>query len=145
MAVLSAQKLAVQIENEARARSASMLADAEKQVKATVGSIEERAQAEEKRLEEARAAMAKFLDTVRKMCSSQITNIEAIASGMAPRQSPQQQAAAGNVDEAVRSIENSASRIQADPSIQIDISPVREANEGQPRARKLDSTQQFSL
>lgn len=145
MAVLSAQKLAVQIENEARARSASMLADAEKQVKATVGSIEERAQAEEKRLEEARAAMAKFLDTVRKMCSSQITNIEAIASGMAPRQSHQQQAAAGNVDEAVRSIENSASRIQADPSIQIDISPVREANEGQPRARKLDSTQQFSL
>ena len=145
MAVLSAQKLAVQIENEARARSASMLADAEKQVKATVGSIEERAQAEEKRLEEARAAMAKFLDTVRKMCSSQITNIEAIASGMAPRQSLQQQAAAGNVDEAVRSIENSASRIQADPSIQIDISPVREANEGQPRARKLDSTQQFSL
>lgn len=145
MAVLSAQKLAVQIENEARARAASMLSDAEKQVKATVGSIEERAQAEEKRLEEAQAATAKFLETVRNMCSTQITNIEAITSGVAPKQAPQQQAEAGKVDEAVRSIENSASRIQADPSIQIDISPVREAPEPQGRARKFESTQPFSL
>ena len=122
-----------------------MLADAEKQVKATVGSIEERAQAEEKRLEEAKAATAQFLETVRKMCSTQITNIEAIAAGVAPKQAPQQQAAAGNVDEAVRSIENSASRIQADPSIQIDISPVKEAPNAQGRARKFDSTQPFSL
>lgn len=144
MAVLSAQKLAVQIENEARTRAANMLADAEKQVKATVGSIEERAQAEEKRLEEAKAATAKFLETVRKMCTTQITNIEAIAAGVAPKQAPQQQAA-GNVDEAVRSIENSASRIQADPSIQIDISPVKEAPDVQGRARKFDSTQPFSL
>ena len=144
MAVLSAQKLAVQIESEARTRAANMLADAEKQVKATVGSIEERAQAEEKRLEEAKAATAQFLETVRKMCTTQITNIEAIAAGVAPKQAPQQ-AAAGNVDEAVRSIENSASRIQADPSIQIDISPVKEAPDAQGRARKFDSTQPFSL
>ena len=145
MAVLSAQKLAVQIENEARTRAANMLADAEKQVKATVGSIEERAKAEEKRLEEAKAATAKFLETVRSMCSTQITNIEAIASGAAPKQAPQQQAEAGKVDEAVRSIENSASRIQADPSIKIDISPAREAPENQGRARKFESTQPFSL
>lgn len=145
MAVLSAQKLAVQIEAEARTRSANMLADAEKQVKATVGSIEERAQAEEKRLEEAKAATAKFLETVRSLCATQMTNIEAIATGVAPKQAPQQQAAVGNVDEAVRSIENSASRIQADPSIQIDISPVREAPDTQARARKFESTQPFSL
>ena len=145
MAVLSAQKLAVQIESEARTRAANMLSDAEKQVKATVGSIEERAKAEEKRLEEAKAATAKFLETVRNMCSAQITNIEAIASGTAPKQAPQQQAEAGKVDEAVRSIENSASRIQADPSIQIDISPAREAPDTQGRARKFESTQPFSL
>ena len=145
MAVLSAQKLAVQIESEARTRAANMLADAEKQVKATVGSIEERAQAEEKRLEDAKAATAQFLETIRKAFGTQITNIEAIAAGVAPKQAPQQQAAAGNVDEAVRSIENSASRIQADPSIQIDISPVKEAPNAQGRARKFDSTQPFSL
>ena len=144
MAVLSAQKLAVQIESEARTRAANMLADAEKQVKATVGSIEEQAQAEEKRLEDAKAATAQFLETIRKAFGTQITNIEAIAAGVAPKQAPQQ-AAAGNVDEAVRSIENSASRIQADPSIQIDISPVKEAPNAQGRARKFDSTQPFSL
>ena len=79
------------------------------------------------------------------MCTTQINNIEAIASGVAPKQAPQQQAEAGKVDEAVRSIENSASRIQADPSIQIDISPAREAPETQGRARKFESTQPFSL
>ena len=144
MAVLSAQKLAVQIESEARTRAANMLADAEKQVKATVGSIEERAQAEENRLENAKVATAQFLETIRKAFGTQITNIEAIAAGVAPKQAPQQ-AAAGNVDEAVRSIENSASRIQADPSIQIDISPVKEAPNAQGRARKFESTQPFSL
>ena len=37
MAVLSAQKLAVQIENDARTRSAAMIEEAEQQVKARVG------------------------------------------------------------------------------------------------------------
>ena len=39
MAVLSAQKLAVQIENDARARASAMLAEADKQVKAKGGSF----------------------------------------------------------------------------------------------------------
>jgi cell division initiation protein len=146
MAVLSAQKLAVQIETDARNRAAAMLADAEKQVKTTVGSIEERAAAEEKRLEDAKAATAQFLETVRKMCNTQVANIEAIAAGVAPKQAPQAQASqADSVDEAVRSIENSASRIQADPSIQIDISPVREASDAQARSRNFENTQPFSL
>ena len=41
MAVLSAQKLAVQIEAEARTRASSMIAEADQQVKTTVGSIAE--------------------------------------------------------------------------------------------------------
>ena len=58
MAVLSAQKLAVQIEAEARQRAATMIADAERQVKETVGGISELADVEEKRLEAAKAATA---------------------------------------------------------------------------------------
>ena len=50
-----------------------------------------------------------------------------------------------SVDDTVRSIENSASRIQADPSIQIDIPPVKTAPAAPARQRKLDSTQPFSL
>lgn len=146
MAVLSAQKLAVQIENEARARAASMLADAEKQVKATVGSIEERAAAEEKRLELAQTATKKFLEQVRDMCSTQIQRVEAIAAGIEIRPSQDSAQQEANVDEAVRSIENSASRIQADPSMKIDISaPTREAEPQQRPGRRFDNTQPFSL
>ena len=57
MAVLSAQKLAVQIENDARARAAAMIEDAEKQVKARTGNIEEEVAKQEKRLAEATAAL----------------------------------------------------------------------------------------
>ena len=143
LAVLSAQKLAVQIEGDARTRASAMIADADRQVKATVGSIEERAAAEEKRLENAKAATAKFLETVRNMCSTQVKNIESVASGMINPQAAAKPAENGaSVDTTVRSIESSASRIQAEPSFDIDINAAKEAPA---RSRKLDSTQPFSL
>ena len=144
MAVLSAQKLAVQIEADARARSASMLDEAEKQVKATVGGIQEQTMAEEKRLEAAKAATARFIEAVRAMCNTQLKNIDAIANGILPQQ-PETKTAAPTEDDTVRSIEKSASRIQPDPSIQIDINPARSAPAPQQRQRKFDSTQPFSL
>jgi len=81
LAVLSAQKLAVQIEADARTRAAAMIADADRQVKLAVGSIEEKANAEEKRLADAQAATAQFLATIRSMCSNQIARVEDIISG----------------------------------------------------------------
>ena len=144
MAVLSAQKLAVQIEADARARSASMLDEAEKQVKATVGGIQEQTMAEEKRLEAAKAATARFIEAARAMCNTQLKNIDAIANGILPQQ-PETKTAAPTEDDTVRSIEKSASRIQPDPSIQLDINPARSAPAPQQRQRKFDSTQPFSL
>ena len=147
MAVLSAQKLAVQIEADARARASAMIADADRQVEDTVGTIEERAKAEEKRLEDAKAATAVFLDGMRTMCATQMKKIEAVATGVAaaaPRQGTAKPASAANMDEAVRSIESSASRIQAEPAIQIDIPSAKEAPPA-PHSRGLDSTQPFSL
>ena len=144
MAVLSAQKLAVQIEADARARSASMLDEAEKQVKATVGGIQEQTMAEEKRLEAAKAATARFIEAARAMCNTQLKNIDAIANGILPQQ-PETKTAAPTEDDTVRSIEKSASRIQPDPSIQIGINPAGSAPAPQQRQRKFDSTQPFSL
>jgi len=145
MAVLSAQKLAVQIEAEARSRAAAMIADADRQVKATVGSIEDQAVAEEQRLEAAKAATEKFLNGIRAMCNTQLKNLDAFASGLdLPKQEDPAPAAGANIDNAVRSIENSASRIQADPSMKIDIGSAKESAPA-PRARRLDSTQPFSL
>lgn len=152
MAVVSAQKLAVQIEADARTRAAAMIADAEKQVKLAVGGIQEQTAFEEKRLETAKAATAKFIDAARAICNTQLKNIETVANGILPQAAEAKPAV--SVDDTVRSIENSASRIQADPSIQIDIPPVKTAPaapaapaapSAPARQRKLDSTQPFSL
>ena len=152
MAVISAQKLAVQIEADARTRAAAMIADAEKQVKLAVGGIQEQTAFEEKRLETAKAATAKFIDAARAICNTQLKNIETVANGILPQAAEAKPAV--SVDDTVRSIENSASRIQADPSIQIDIPPVKTAPaapaapaapSAPARQRKLDSTQPFSL
>lgn len=145
MAVLSAQKLAVQIEAEARSRAAAMIADADNQVKAAVGSIEDQAVAEEQRLEAAKAATEKFLNGVRAMCNTQLKNLDAFAAELAiSQQAAPAPSADASIDNAVRSIENSASRIQADPSMTIDIGSAKESASA-PRSRRLDSTQPFSL
>jgi len=141
MAVLSAQKLAVQIEAEARQRAANMIAEADKQVKETVGSIAEQADAEEKRLEAAKAATAKFLENIRGIMGKQMENIEAIAAGYAP--AAKEEESAPDLDETVRSIESKVSRMQPAPAVKIDIEDAVPAEK--PRQRKLDSTQTFSL
>ena len=58
-ALLSAQKLAIQIEGDARTRAAAMIADAEKQVQAKIGSIAQATRDEENRLAAAKAATAR--------------------------------------------------------------------------------------
>lgn len=149
MAVLSAQKLAVQIEADARTRASAMLADADKQVQAEVGSIAETTKAYEKRLEDAKAATAKFFEGVRAMCNAQLKNIDRISGEILSQ--PEAPAAAGesDVDDTVRSIESSVARIQPEPAVNIDISPAMDAPSAPsaPSApfNRFDSTQSFSL
>lgn len=147
MAVLSAQKLAVQIENDARSRAAAMIADAERQVKAQIGSIAEQTAAEEKRLAAAKEATAKFFLAARELCNTQLKNIDNISSGILPQQEPASAAApapAVSVEDAVRSIESSMARIQPEPPVNIDIDPAEKAPAAKP-AMSFDSTQPFTL
>ena len=78
--ILSAQKLAQEIETEARDKAAKVLADAEKKADETVGSITARAEFEEKRLAAAEAATAKFFDGIRAMCNAQLRNLDSISA-----------------------------------------------------------------
>ena len=147
MAVLSAQKLAVQIENDARSRAAAMIADAERQVKAQIGSIAEQTAAEEKRLAAAKEATAKFFLAARELCNKQLQNIDNISSGILPQQESASAAApapAVSVEDAVRSIESSMARIQPEPPVNIDIDPAEKAPAAKP-AKSFDSTQPFTL
>ena len=142
MAVLSAQKLAVQIEGDARKRAEAMLADADRQVKEKIGSISELADAEEKRLENAKAATAKFFEAVRTICNTQLKNIDTISGNLIPRAEAPKAAPQVSVEDAVRSIEKSVSRIQPEPSMNLDFSKDT-APSG--KNARFESTQPFNI
>ena len=133
LALLSAQKLAVQIEADARTRAAAMIAEAEKQVQATVGGIQEKADEEQKRLDSAKSATGSFLANVRAFCEAQYQNIEAAALGLEVKL-PTQEA-----EDDVRT----AARIPAEPDLDIDLSSAVET--APVRRRRQDSSQSFSL
>ncbi len=138
-AILSAQKLAVQIESEARQRAAATMAEAEKKAQDTIGSISDRADAEEKRLADAKAATAKFFEAAKALCNSQLSKLDGIVNDMglaAPA------AEVPDVDETVRAIEDSAAKLQPEPAVRIDIPAAPDYTT---RQRRLDSTQTFSL
>ena len=136
-AILSAQKLAVQIESEARQRAAATVAEADKKAQETIGSIAARADAEEKRLADAKAACAKFFEAAKVLCNTQLEKIDAIRTDMGV-QAPKAPAPAEKVDDAVRAIESSASRMQTELSLDLDA-------DVKPRSRKLENTQPFTL
>lgn len=139
MAVLSAQKLAVQIENDARARAAAMIEDAEKQVKARTGSIEEEVARQEKRLAEATAASEKFFDGIRTMCNAQLKNLDAIAGKLFDKAPAEEEAPADDDVTLAQEIIPEVKR--AIP--ETEDAPARKAP-SKPR-RNLDSTQPFSF
>ena len=149
MAVLSAQKLAVQIENDARTRSAAMIEEAEQQVKARVGGIEAETERQEKRLADAKAATEKFFEAARALCSTQLRNLDAISSGMTMSQpaaapaAPAPAAESADVDSAVRSIEESVSKLRPEPPVKMDLSSAMKPA-AKPK-KNFDSTQTFTL
>lgn len=156
MAILSAQKLAVQIESEARQRAAAMIEDAERQVKAKVGSIQEQTAAEERRLSDAQNATKIFLDKAKELCSEHLTRLGVIGGEL---QLPEEEPEAAEVeeeeevpvvtddvdiDEAVRSIEEQVSRPSApEPALDLDLSDFDLAPA--PKRKNLSSTQSFNL
>jgi cell division initiation protein len=156
MAILSAQKLAVQIESEARQRAAAMIEDAERQVKAKVGSIQDQTAAEERRLSDAQTATKIFLDKAKALCSEHLTRLGVIGGEL---QLPEEEPEAAEVeeeeevpvvtddvdiDEAVRSIEEQVSRPSApEPALDLDLSDFDLAPA--PKRKNLSSTQSFNL
>ena len=150
-AILSAQKLAVQIEGDARQRAAATIAEAEQKARETIGSITDRADAEEKRLANAKAAVAKYIDAAKALCNTQLGKLGKIAGEMgveeeAPVEEPApaaaEEPAMTSIEDAVSAIEKSAARLQADDGVKIDVSD--DATSYRPK-RKLENTQPFTF
>lgn len=135
LAVISAQKLAVQIEADAKKRVSAMLADADRQVKARVGSIEEETIRQEKRLQDAKAATAKFIEGMRAMCNTQLKNLDAISSGIYTQ------------SEAPKAAEAPAPKAEApaQDGMSIEFPPVTEAKPGVKAQKDFNNTQPFSF
>ena len=155
-AILSAQKLAVQIESEARQRAADTIAEAEKKAQETLGSISSRADAEEKRLADAKAAAAKFIEAAKALCHTQLGKLDKIADEMgveepapaaapAPAEEPVpvEESAQPSIDDAVSAIEKSAARLQADDGLKLDMPD--DTTSYRPKKHKLENTQPFTF
>jgi cell division initiation protein len=155
-AILSAQKLAVQIESDARKRAADTIAEAEAKARETIGSISDRADFEEKRLNDAKAAVGKYIEAAKALCHTQLGKLGKIADEMdvaekeAPAPAPAVEAAEPapaeekpDVDEAVRAIENSAARLKADEGLKLDLPD--DTTDYRPKKRKLENTQPFTF
>ena len=160
--ILSAQKLAQQIETEAREKADRMIADAEAQVNEKIGNITSKTEYEEKRLAAAQAASAKFLDGIRAMCNAQLKNIENISNAVPETVPARQEAvkvedtsekrsraaeksarAAVDVEAAVRKIDASVSKIKPEASVKMDLDLEGTVNEDP--EKDFDSTQPFSI
>ena len=155
-AILSAQKLAVQIENDARQRAAATIAEAEEKARETIGSIADRADAEEKRLADAKAAVAKYIDAAKALCNTQLGKLGKIAGEMdveepAPVEAeaaeepvPVAEESRPSIEDAVSAIKKSAAQLQADDELKFDL-PDDTTSYRPNDKRKLENTQPFTF
>ena len=162
-ALLSAQKLAIQIESDARDRAAAMIADAEKQVQAKIGSIAQATRDEEDRLAAAKAATARYVEAAREAFGRQFEALENVSKGFMPDEKPVEEVPeveeepeiepndeptvampepAPAVEEAVRSIEDTVAKLQADNEMKLEL----DLNVGEDKEDKpFDNTRTFNI
>ena len=147
-ALLSAQKLAIQIESDARARAAAMIADAERQVQAKIGSISQATREEESRLAAAKAATARYVESAKDAFSRQFKALENVSLGFMPEgpapepvAEPAPSPAPAKVEDTVRSIEDTVARLQGDNGVKMELDLNVEDQE--PAA--AESTQTFTI
>ena len=138
MALLSAQKLAVQIENDARTRANAVLAEAEEKANARVGNITNEVKEQEQRLSAARLETANFLAQVEDLFGKELESIKNIINGLVPDVEPSEEKETVSVDEAVRSIESSVSASAPERSMRLDFGTAK-------KSANLDNTQPFTL
>lgn len=127
LAILSAQKLSVQIESDARVRAANIVSEAENRAAATIGGIDEKIVVEEDKLQAAKISTAKFFESVRELCQQQLANLDTIS--IATRSSIIKDEPADNADRIPAENEAEAAPVTAE----------------EPEALDSDNTQVFTF
>ncbi len=129
LALLSAQKTALQIEAEAKQRAAALISDAEAKAQAVIGSIDQERINHEQRLADAKVAKARYIAEAKALCQAQMDRLSSIDVG---EPLPAKDVAASAAEPAAPA---------ADPAFDVDFPGMPET----PDADPLDSTQTFSF
>jgi cell division initiation protein len=140
LTLLTAQKLGAQIEADARARAEKVLSDADAAAAAELDSLKAEIAREETKLMEAKTATARFFEDARALCNRQLDYLDRI-----PDMIPTAAKKEAVIDDAVRSIEASVSRISDELAPRIDISPAMEQPAPREQKPQDDVTRLFSI
>ena len=131
LALLSAQKIGKQIEEDAQKRADEVITSANTQAEKVLGGLRQAKAEEEEKLLSAQTACAKFLENARALCLTQLNYLDTLTAAKRQEKAPVQQAAPAQqpeVHETIRSIDDSVAQITEDAP-EIDIAPAMESNQ----------------
>ena len=137
--LLSAQKLAAEIEAEARGKAEEMLANAKAEAERVTRESYTQRSTEEARLLEAKRESTKYIENMRAICTKQLDFLDGLQSLKLEDMQEQQPEKARQFDETVKSIETSVEKLSGSGD-----KPVREAAPQEAPAGEDEPTRLFS-
>lgn len=147
LALLSAQKIGKQIEEDAQKRSDEIITSANTQAEKVLGGLRQAKADEEEKLLAAKTACAKFLEDARALCLTQLNYLDTLTT--AKQQEPPVQQAAPvqqpEVRETIRSIDDSVAQITEETAPEIDITPALESNQPATADAADEATQLYNF
>lgn len=147
LALLSAQKIGKQIEEDAQKRADEIITSANTQAEKVLGGLRQAKADEEEKLLAAKTSCAKFLEEARALCLTQLNYLDTLTTAK-QKEVPVQQAAPvqqPEVHETIRSIDDSVAQITEETAPEIDITPAMESNQPATADAADEATQLYNF
>lgn len=147
LALLSAQKIGKQIEEDAQKRADEIITSANTQAEKVLGGLRQAKADEEEKLLSAKTACAKFLEDARALCLTQLNYLDTLTAAK-QQNAPVRQAAPvqqPEVRETIRSIDDSVAQITEETAPEIDITPAMESNQTATADAADEATQLYNF
>lgn len=147
LALLSAQKIGKQIEEDAQKRADEIITSANTQAEKVLGGLRQAKADEEEKLLAAKTSCAKFLEEARALCLTQLNYLDTLTTAK-QKEAPVQQAAPvqqPEVHETIRSIDDSVAQITEETAPEIDITPAMESNQPATADAADEATQLYNF
>lgn len=147
LALLSAQKIGKQIEEDAQKRADEIITSANTQAEKVLGGLRQAKADEEEKLLAAKTSCAKFLEEARALCLTQLNYLDTLTTAK-QKETPVQQAAPvqqPEVHETIRSIDDSVAQITEETAPEIDITPAMESNQPATADAADEATQLYNF